>query len=104
MGRSVDICHASELFHVLNEQAIAIMAIGVIPFLIFYYEAEDPESREWQIWTALKYEFITVIAAATVIVVMWVFLGKAEVRTRHLLVCPTHPTHPIDPPAPELVP
>mmetsp|Transcript_48649 Transcript_48649/g.103780 ORF Transcript_48649/g.103780 Transcript_48649/m.103780 type:complete len:474 (-) Transcript_48649:106-1527(-) len=59
--------------------AIFIMAVGVLPFLIFYYEAEDPESIEYQWWTALKYEFVTVAVAATTISIMWVFLGYAEV-------------------------
>ena len=27
---------------------VAIMAVGVVPFLIFFYEAEDPESRQYQ--------------------------------------------------------
>ena len=39
----------------LSYMLIALFALGVIPFLIFYYEAEDPESRQYQCWTALKY-------------------------------------------------
>ena len=31
-----------------------------------------------QIWTAIKYEFITVVVAVTTLVLMWVFLGTAE--------------------------
>ena len=27
----------------------SIMAFGVVPFMMFYYEAEDPESRNWVI-------------------------------------------------------
>ncbi len=27
----------------------SIMAFGVVPFMMFYYEAEDPESRNWQV-------------------------------------------------------
>jgi len=68
-----------ELLYQIVYMAIAIMTVGVIPFLIFYYEAEDPESRDWQIWTAIKYEFITVVVAVTTVVLMWVFLGTAEV-------------------------
>mmetsp|Transcript_34075 Transcript_34075/g.79814 ORF Transcript_34075/g.79814 Transcript_34075/m.79814 type:complete len:474 (-) Transcript_34075:219-1640(-) len=59
--------------------AIFGMAVVILPYLIFYYEAEDPESIEYQWWTALKYEFVTVAVAATTISIMWVFLGYAEV-------------------------
>lgn len=33
---------------------VAVMCIGVVPFLMFYYEAWDPESQDWQLWTAIK--------------------------------------------------
>ena len=36
--------------------SVAAMCIGVVPFMMFYYEAEDPDSRNWQLWTAIKYE------------------------------------------------
>jgi len=67
---------------------IFIMIVGVLPFLIFYYEAEDPESREWQWWTAAKYEVLTVIVAATTVVIMWVFLGKAEIPVEEYVYGP----------------
>lgn len=28
---------------------VAVMCIGVIPFMMFYYESEDPESHNWQV-------------------------------------------------------
>jgi LMBR1 domain-containing protein 1 len=58
---------------------IAIMAIGVVPFLIFYYEAEDPEGRSYQWWTAMKYEFVTVVVALTCVLLAWLLAGYAEV-------------------------
>ena len=57
---------------------IAIMILGVLPYLIFYYEAENPEGRNYQCWTAVKYEALTVLISLTVVVIMWVFLGKAD--------------------------
>jgi len=59
--------------------AIAIMAVGIVPFMMFYYEAWDPENPNWQVWTALKYEFLTILVTGTVLVLMWAFLGYAEV-------------------------
>ena len=59
---------------------VAIMAVGVVPFLIFYYEAEDPESRQYQWWTALKYEALTVGVCVTLMIIGWLVWGYAEVR------------------------
>jgi hypothetical protein len=33
---------------------VAVMCIGVVPFMMFYYEAWDPEGKDWQLWTAVK--------------------------------------------------
>jgi LMBR1 domain-containing protein 1 len=58
---------------------VTIMAVGVVPFLIFYYEAEDPESRQYQWWTALKYEALTVVVCVTLMIIGWLVWGYAEV-------------------------
>ena len=58
---------------------IAVMCIGVVPFMMFYYEAWDPESRDWQVWTAIKYESVTVLVMGLTLGLMWLFLGYAEV-------------------------
>ena len=58
---------------------IAIMCILIVPFLMFYYEAWDPESRDWQAWTAIKYESVTVVVVSITLSLMWLFLGFAEV-------------------------
>jgi LMBR1 domain-containing protein 1 len=59
--------------------AIAVIVVVVIPFLIFYYEAEDPESARGQLCWAIVYETVTLASAATVLVVMWIFLGRAQI-------------------------
>ena len=46
---------------------------------MFYYEAWDPESKNWQLWTALKYELCTVIVVGTTLLLMFLFLGYADV-------------------------
>ena len=58
---------------------VAIMAIGVVPFLIFFYEAEDPESRQCQWWTACKYEAVTVGVCVAFVLLGWLLWGYAEV-------------------------
>jgi len=58
---------------------VAVMAIGVVPFLIFFYEAEDPESRQYQWWTAIKYEVITIVVCLTCVLIGWLVWGYAEV-------------------------
>ena len=45
--------------------AVAGMAIGVVPFMMFYYEAWDPESRNYPLWTAIKYEVLTVFVVGS---------------------------------------
>jgi len=57
---------------------IAVMVIILIPFLIFYFEAEDPENPRGQLCWAMVYESITLGIAAVVLVLMWIFLGRAE--------------------------
>ena len=42
--------------------SVAAMCLGVVPFIMFYYEAWDPEGRNWQVWTAIKYEALTIVA------------------------------------------
>lgn len=59
--------------------AVAVMCIAVIPYLMFYYESEDPESTNWQCWTAIKYEFVALLIVTVVFVLMWLFLGYADV-------------------------
>lgn len=62
--------------------AIAILCVFVIPFALFYYEAEDPESNSSQFWTALKYEAITVVVAFITLIIMYTFLGWVDIPIR----------------------
>jgi len=55
------------------------MAILVVPFMLFYYEAEDPEARVWRWWTALKYEVVTCVVMITLWIVLWFIWGYAEI-------------------------
>uniref|UniRef100_A0A7S4HHM8 LMBR1-like membrane protein n=1 Tax=Prymnesium polylepis TaxID=72548 RepID=A0A7S4HHM8_9EUKA len=56
-----------------------VFAIILIPSALFYYEAEDPESREAQCWTAIKFEVSTVLIVGTIWIVCWIVFGTAEV-------------------------
>lgn len=57
--------------------AIAVFCVGIIPFTIFYYEADDPESYESQLWTAVKYELVTFLVSIVTFFLLWVFLSTA---------------------------
>ena len=58
---------------------MAVMIVIVVPFTMFYYEAYDPESRNWQIWTAFKYEVCTILICGLTLGILWAFVGFAEV-------------------------
>jgi len=67
--------------------AIAILAIVVIPFGIFYYEAEDPDeegSATKQFTTAIKWILLCIVVAVLIIVLMWIFLGFADISVRRI--------------------
>ncbi|KAL1508346.1 hypothetical protein AB1Y20_004456 [Prymnesium parvum] len=59
--------------------AQGLFAIILIPSTLFYYEAEDPEAREAQCWTALKFEVSTVVIVTTIYVIFWLLWGMAEI-------------------------
>ena len=77
--------------------SVAVMCIGVVPFLMFYYEAWDPESKNWQLWTAIKYELCTVFVVGFTLILMWLFVGwvprasRGENKPRCLLQMPPPP-------------
>jgi len=65
--------------------SMAVLAIGIIPFTIFYYEAEDPDrSHSKQVTTAIKYEVVTVIIFLAITLILWAFLGTAQVPVTRL--------------------
>ena len=59
--------------------AVSVMCIGVVPFMMLYYEAWEPESKNWQVWTAVKYESATVVVVGTLILLAWGMAGYADV-------------------------
>jgi len=79
--------------------AIAILAIVVIPFGIFYYEAEDPDeesSARRQFTTAIKWILLCIVVAVLIIVLMWLFLGIADISVRRTYA-PLGNSDPTDP-------
>ena len=70
---------AMEVLWQIMYLAVAIMCIGVVPFLMFYYESWDPESKNWQLWTAIKYEVCTVVVVSFTLILMWLLIGYANV-------------------------
>jgi len=59
---------------------IAIVAVAILPFTLFYYEAEDPSSTHAkQIRTAFCYEGITLVIFVVFTVVLWLTVGVAQV-------------------------
>eukprot|EP01115_Flamella_aegyptia_P014866 TRINITY_DN8753_c0_g1_i1.p1 TRINITY_DN8753_c0_g1~~TRINITY_DN8753_c0_g1_i1.p1 ORF type:complete len:487 (+),score=146.87 TRINITY_DN8753_c0_g1_i1:127-1587(+) len=62
-----------------------ILCVAVIPFAIFYYEAEDPtEDNIDQIKTAIIWSFGTIIVFAIIVVILYLTLGVAQVPVTKL--------------------
>jgi len=79
---------------------VAAMVVIVIPFAIFYYEAEEAEVTEEtpsQIGSAIKGTIITLIIFAIITVILYITIGIAEIPTVKLqssLVTVSPPTAP----------
>ena len=56
-----------------------LFSLLFIPSALFYYESEDPESREARCWTAIKFELSTVSVVIGIWLVFWVSFGTAEI-------------------------
>jgi len=54
-------------------------ALILIPSTLFYYEAEDPESREAQCWTAIKFEVSTLLVVCGLWIAFWLAFGTADI-------------------------
>lgn len=63
-----------------------IMVIAVIPFTMFYYEAQDPDKSgiSHQVISALKYVIASIVIFFAVTSLLWVFIGVAEVPIKKL--------------------
>lgn len=58
---------------------IAIWCIAVIPFAIFFYESEDPDSNKSPLWSALKWTIGTTVISIAATFILWAFLGTAQI-------------------------
>lgn len=65
---------------------IAVWCIAVIPFAIFYYESEDPDSAKSPLYVALQWTVVTVAVALFVTFLMWGLAGEAEVPVARMQV------------------
>jgi len=64
---------------------LGILILVVVPFAIFYYEAEDPDkSNVSQIVSAMKWCIVIIIVFAIITILLYVFLGVAEVPVTKL--------------------
>jgi LMBR1 domain-containing protein 1 len=64
--------------------SIIFMLVVVIPFVLFYYESEDPDDKGVfkQVKQALQIEFCTIVIVLLGLLLMFFFLGIADVPVR----------------------
>lgn len=61
---------------------VAIYSFIIIPFTIFFYEAEEEgKGIAYQVKQALKWESIVIVIFSIITVILWIFIGIAEVPT-----------------------
>ena len=79
----------STRFHMENiwqvcYMAMAVLMVAVIPFSLYYYESEDPESdsKHSQLYHAFVIEFFTLLVAGLTIGLMYAFLGVVDIPTQ----------------------
>lgn len=65
---------------------MAILIVLLIPFAIFYYEAEDPseDNNGKQIASAIKYEIAVLFIALLFTLILWLGIGTAEIPYQKL--------------------
>jgi len=64
---------------------MAVMGVVVIPFAIFYYEAEDPdESSTKQLREAVKASLIALLVFTVLTAILYITLGVAEVPVKKM--------------------
>jgi len=58
-----------------------VLIVIVLPFTIFYYEAEDPteDSLGKRVGEGLKYSLVTLFVYCAITGVLWVLIGEAQV-------------------------
>jgi len=78
-NRNVNGGFAMEVLWQVMYISVAAMCLGVVPFMMFYYEAWEPEGRNWQVWTAIKYEAVTIVVVGATLLIGWALGGNAYV-------------------------
>eukprot|EP01116_Phalansterium_solitarium_P006080 TRINITY_DN18393_c0_g1_i1.p1 TRINITY_DN18393_c0_g1~~TRINITY_DN18393_c0_g1_i1.p1 ORF type:complete len:486 (+),score=22.70 TRINITY_DN18393_c0_g1_i1:154-1611(+) len=65
---------------------IAAFCVLVVPFALFFYENEDPDSVgvRKQVISAIKYEAVTIIIVLAITLIMFFLLGTSEVPVTRL--------------------
>jgi len=66
--------------------AAVVLIVIVLPFSIFFYEAEDPNEDKFakKFGEGFKYALIVFLIYCAITAVLWVFLGEAQVPYTHL--------------------
>uniref|UniRef100_A0A7S1GBQ8 Uncharacterized protein n=1 Tax=Bicosoecida sp. CB-2014 TaxID=1486930 RepID=A0A7S1GBQ8_9STRA len=68
--------------------AIAGLVVIVLPYTIFYYEADERDAKQkeriW--WTALKYLLITVVVSVTALVILYALLRQTYIPVKYMTV------------------
>jgi LMBR1 domain-containing protein 1 len=76
--------------------SIAGLCFVVIPFCIFYYEAQDPDSTIGsQIVSAVMYTAVMVFISALITTLMYIFLGYTEIPYKAYSVSITKDVNPV---------
>ncbi|EGG21903.1 LMBR1-like conserved region-containing protein [Cavenderia fasciculata] len=61
--------------------AIAIFSVIIVPFAMFYYESEEADGTNNQFASAFKGTLFLLFAFAVITVLLWLFIGIAEIPT-----------------------
>jgi len=84
-GFDTEVCGGlnMELIWEIVYVAILVYVVVLIPFAIFYYEADesgvDESKRSNQLCEALKYTFAVVLVSGLVLVMMYIYLSTTEI-------------------------
>ena len=75
----LDMSLAWEVIYMITLVFVALL----IPFAIFYYEADDGigNAKESMFCSAVKYEFLVLLVTALTLTLMYIYLGTTEIPT-----------------------
>lgn len=72
-----------------NYALMALLGICLIPFAIFWYEAEDPLKPKKTIWKWALFKQVLIILIFFIITfILWIFLGIAQISTQTISALP----------------